>query len=251
MKIASYNIWNSDRGMPAREQLIINEIDNVDADIICLQEVKEDVFKKLDSELTNYKYSYYHSFKNTDDELAVFSKYPIEFKMQFDCAIAVTAQINGLHFLIINVHLPWDSMLNKEKYIIEIINGTKEITADYAFLLGDFNCSGSSSVHQFIMGERTLNGAEANPMWEDLSLIDAEIKNTMPKHTLDIRNNPRWKDKNHSYTSSRMDRIYLRDAFPNPSPEFIDFWVFGEDIDEESGYCASDHYGVAASINFD
>ena len=135
--------------------------------------------------------------------------------------------------------------------MIEIINDTKDITADYAFLLGDFNCSDNSSVHRFITGEQTLNAAEANPMWEDMAQVNSEIKKTHPEYTLDIRNNPRWKDKTHAYTSSRMDRIYLRDAFPKPSPELAGFWVFGKNIDKDSGYSTSEHYGVVAEVEFD
>ena len=39
MRIATYNVWNSERGMPVREKYLINEIRNVKADVICLQEV--------------------------------------------------------------------------------------------------------------------------------------------------------------------------------------------------------------------
>lgn len=39
MKIATYNVWNSDTGMPERENQIIDEINALDADIIALQEV--------------------------------------------------------------------------------------------------------------------------------------------------------------------------------------------------------------------
>ena len=39
MKIATYNIWNSENSMPAREKYIIAEIQKVRADILCLQEV--------------------------------------------------------------------------------------------------------------------------------------------------------------------------------------------------------------------
>ena len=41
MKLATYNIWNSSAGMPLRFTQIVNEIVNLDADIICLQEVTD------------------------------------------------------------------------------------------------------------------------------------------------------------------------------------------------------------------
>ena len=40
MKIATYNVWNSDTGMPEREHQIIGEINALDADVIVLQEVR-------------------------------------------------------------------------------------------------------------------------------------------------------------------------------------------------------------------
>ena len=40
MKIAIYNIWNSEEGMPYRSEYIISEIQEIKADVICLQEVR-------------------------------------------------------------------------------------------------------------------------------------------------------------------------------------------------------------------
>lgn len=39
MIIATYNLWNSDEGMPDRKSHIIDEIRKASADIMCLQEV--------------------------------------------------------------------------------------------------------------------------------------------------------------------------------------------------------------------
>ena len=47
MKIATFNIWNSYRGTPRRQQQIIDEIKVVNADIICLQKVREEVYNEL------------------------------------------------------------------------------------------------------------------------------------------------------------------------------------------------------------
>ena len=41
MKIASYNIWDSEAGMPERFSQITDEIINTGSDIVCLQEVAE------------------------------------------------------------------------------------------------------------------------------------------------------------------------------------------------------------------
>ena len=39
MKIASYNLWESDAGMPERLEQIIEEVTACRADIFCLQEL--------------------------------------------------------------------------------------------------------------------------------------------------------------------------------------------------------------------
>lgn len=251
MKVATYNIWNSDRGMPLREQQIIDEIKALNADIICLQEVKEETFNTLTTEISEYKYSYYYNARNECDGLAVFSKYPILTKKYTSCAIITTCEYANHTYLVVNVHLPWDSIIRKEQYIVEIIGETAKIKADYAILTGDFNCSENSSVHQYLTGERTLLNSEANPIWYDMAEAYADITDTKLENTLDLRSNPRWKDKTVACTSARCDRIYLRDAFPKPYPQLKAFSLFGKNINEQSGYCASDHYGVVAEIDFD
>lgn len=77
------------------------------------------------------------------------------------------------------------------------------------------------------------------------------MTNTKPENTLDLTSNPRWKGRKVAATSERCDRIYLRDAFAKPYPELEGFTLFGKTIDEQSGYCASDHNGVVAEIAFD
>lgn len=251
MRIATFNIWNSDRGMPLREQQIINEIKTVNSDVICLQEVKEEAYNNLKSELTEYQYSYYHNLDPEYDGLAIFSKYPIIKKQDLKCAILITCEYKNNIYLVVNVHLPWDSVNKKEQYIVNILKEAERIEADYSILTGDFNCSASSSVHQYITGQTTLLNTEVSSFWDDLAEVHAEISNLKPENTLDLRTNPRWKGKNYAVTSGRLDRIYLRDAFPKPFPELKYFSLFGKGVSEESGYCASDHYGVVAEISVD
>lgn len=151
-----------------------------------MQEVKEEVYSELVGHATQYQYNYYHDL---DGEYA------------------------GNTFLIANVHLPWNSVMKKEQYIVDINNEIKKIDADYAFLTGDFNSSGASSVHHYLTGQRTLLNIEANPIWEDLGEVHAQRRNTKLEYTLNLINNPRWKGKNLPCSSERFDRIYIR-CFP-------------------------------------
>jgi exonuclease III len=55
MKIATYNVWNSDTGMPGREAQVIDEINALDADLIALQEVRDKAFHERLLQATAYK----------------------------------------------------------------------------------------------------------------------------------------------------------------------------------------------------
>lgn len=141
--------------------------------------------------------------------------------------------------------------MKKEKHIVDINEEIKNQDADYAFLAGDFNSSGSSSVHHYLTGQRSLRNTEAKPIWEDLGEVHAQRTNTKLDYTLDLVNNPRWKQRNLPCSSERFDRIYINGAFKKAPPVLKSFYLFGKEVDEESGYCASTHYGVAAELVFE
>lgn len=42
MKIATYNIWNDNRGWPDRLEQICDEIKTQNADLLCLQDVPDE-----------------------------------------------------------------------------------------------------------------------------------------------------------------------------------------------------------------
>ncbi len=45
--------------------------------------------------------------------------------------------------------------------------------------------------------------------------------------------------------------ILLKYAYPNPSPKLREFHLFGTEVSSDTGYCASDHYGVFAELDFE
>ena len=89
LKIATYNIWNSESGMPYRIKYIVNEIKLINADVICLQEV---------------------SSRKLAEGIAANADYPYWY---FD---------NSQKIAVVNVLLPWDSVLIREHQIIKIVN---------------------------------------------------------------------------------------------------------------------------------
>lgn len=213
MKIATYNIWNSESGMPYRIKYIVNEIKLINADVICLQEVSS---KKLAESIAAN--AIYCSFFYNSQKIAV-----------------------------VNVHLPWDSVLSREHQIIKIVNAVDKKTYDYVYMAGDFNCSDFSDVQRFLLGECTLNNCEALPCWFDLASAYAEITDKKAENTLDFRKNPRFKE-NTIETNSRFDRILLQNTYPQQFPVLNRCNVFGTAIYEDIALAASDHYGVVVEM---
>lgn len=213
MKIATYNIWNSESGMPYRIKYIVNEIKLINADVICLQEVS--TRKLAESIAAN---AIYCSFFYNSQKIAV-----------------------------VNVHLPWDSVLSREHQIIKIVNAVDKKTYDYVYMAGDFNCSDFSDVQRFLLGECTLNNCEALPCWFDLASAYAEITDKKAENTLDFRKNPRFKE-NTIETNSRFDRILLQNTYPQQFPVLNRCNVFGTAIYEDIALAASDHYGVVVEM---
>lgn len=213
MKIATYNIWNSESGMPYRIKYIVNEIKLINADVLCLQEVSS---RKLAESIAAN--AIYCSFFYNSQKIAV-----------------------------VNVHLPWDSVLSREHQIIKIVNAVDKKTYDYVYMAGDFNCSDFSDVQRFLLGECTLNNCESLPCWFDLASAYAEITDKKAENTLDFRKNPRFKE-NTIETNSRFDRILLQNTYPQQFPVLNRCNVFGTAIYEDIALAASDHYGVVVEM---
>ena len=214
MKIATYNIWNSESGMPYRIKYIVNEIKLINADVICLQEVSSR--KLAEGIAANADYHYWY----------------------FD---------NSQKIAVVNVHLPWDSVLISEHQIIKIVNAVDKKTYEYVYMAGDFNCSDFSDVQRFLLGECTLNNCESLPCWFDLASAYAEITDKKAENTLDFWKNPRFKG-NTVETNSRFDRILLQNTYPQPFPVLSRCNVFGTAIYEDIALAASDHYGVVVEM---
>lgn len=251
MKIATYNIWNDKRGWPDRLEQIYKEIKIQDADIICLQDVPNEELCKLLAEQGGYQY-YYYDKQSSTCELAILSKLPFVSKCSFSEALIVNVQIGVFTLEVINVHLPWDRVLSCERQVIALVNENKKSIADYSIFCGDFNCEVGSSVQNFLLGKQSLYGEEAVPYWEDLAIVYQDITGIKPKATLDRASNPRW--KSHGYkecAGTRIDLILLKNAYPKPSPKLKEFHLFGTEVSADTGYCASDHYGVIAELDFE
>lgn len=250
MKIATYNIWNSESGMPTRNQYIINEIRKVSADIICLQEVKNIQQAELIAQQAQYKYMFFDTYNYEDEGLCILSKFPLYQQVSLlkninviYTSVMIEEEIIG----IVNLHLPWDSALSRENQIVSAISHLEKEKWQYTFILGDFNCSNNSDVQRYLLGECTIKNSEVNPCFFDLAESYAELINIKAEHTLNFRDNPRFQ-KNSIEKNQRFDRILLRNPYPAEFPVLKNCYVWGKQVYEDIALAASDHYGVLIDI---
>ena len=247
MRVATYNVWDSDAGMPARFQQLVDEIIGIHADIICLQEVSNRRTHDKFAFLCGYGNSHYQA----ETGLSILSKYPIKKTVNFKYAAAAAIQSESKSLLVVNVHLPWEKASLREKAIVEVVESVSGMQADYTLIAGDFNSSEQSSVYRFLTGEQSLFGADA--YYFDLAEAFAKMNGTKPPATLNFRENPRWgiaEPRNTIEVNRRFDWILLKNPYPNELPELKSCTVFGTKISEETHLAASDHYGIMAELEF-
>lgn len=250
MKIATYNIWNSEDGMPCRNIYIINEIQKIKADIICLQEVHSKTMAEDIAIKAGYQHCFFDNYQNDEEGLCILSNVPFEERdswLGYANAICCSFLYNDKKICVINVHLPWDSVAERERQIVDIVSSINKKNSDYVYMAGDFNCNDSSDVQRFLRGECLLNNNESNPCWFDLALSYAELSNTKVEHTLNFRENPRFKN-NTIEINSRFDRILLRNTYPYEFPILSKCSIFGKTIYKDIELAASDHYGLVVEI---
>lgn len=259
MKIATYNVWNENKGISNRFLQLEKEIEEVDADVIGLQEVTPFFYETYLKTNERYSYHVYGKYIDEEEGLAILSKYPIcasrflhEYQENgFSKALNVLLDVEGRKVSVTNLHLPWDSALEKERQICEIDRyiHTQLDENGLFVLLGDFNGGLNSSIHRYLVGEQSLNGKESNPYWDELATGYSAISGEAVKATLDTINNPRWQGGKSAYPPTVMDRIYTLEYRYEFSLESVR--IFGTEVSSENGFSASDHYGVVAEFEFD
>lgn len=250
MRIATYNIWNCEENNELRFAQITDELVKINADIIALQEVPNKNYFDILLKNTKYEYGVFHSHCGEDEGLSVISKYPIVRSTYSNSAVIAVVNIKGCALSITNVHLDWLSPIKRENDITALVDTIAVENADYKLLLGDFNCSEHSSVHQFLLGQSSLRCKEAVPCWYDLSESYFGLCGKEPEITLDFKNNPRWRNQNTVEKNQRFDRILLQNTYPNNFPVLRNCVVFGKEASAETGLAPSDHYGVFVDIDF-
>lgn len=250
MRIGTYNIWNSQRGMPRREAFLVNEIRKTGGDVLALQEVSSMEMAEHIAKNANYEHFCFFPYPGEAEGLALISRVPFlacGSWMDEARAIFATIKMEGHTFSVVNIHLPWDSEKERQRQIIAVEKRAGKLQGQRVYLLGDFNGNPSSDVQRFLEGECLLQGAEANPRWYDLAAAYGERVNITPEDTLNFRDNPCFQG-NTIETNARFDRILLRNPYPEEFPRLKLCAVYGKQVYDDIGLPASDHYGVVAEL---
>lgn len=259
LRIATYNIWNDDAGQDKRAPYILDEISNLRADCVGLQEVTQDFYRTFLAAWEEFPFTCFYNYSGEEEGLAVLCRYPIEesFFLQTSKehgqsnALHTLITANGVRISLTNLHLPWDSARQQERQIVAVdryIHSQQE-RADFFVLLGDFNGNLNSSVHRFLLGDQTIGEKEANPYWDDLQGAYCARTGSLQTATLDFIRNPRWKGRQGVCTPMVTDRIYVMESWE--TVRMNEFGIFGEKPRPETGMCTSDHYGVVAELEFE
>ena len=85
MIFATYNVWNEEKGMGDRTELILQELTRIQADLVALQEVTPRLQHQHLARLAGYPYLEFRQYAQEEEGLAVLSRYPLTtFTMGFD-----------------------------------------------------------------------------------------------------------------------------------------------------------------------
>lgn len=256
LSVLSYNIWFDNTLQIERVSSLISTIYYHKPDIICLQEVKPDIYKLLLHKLNEYKYHYPKKIIYNYG-CVIFSKYPISKSL----VVPFTNSSMGRELLITKIDYPYqksdDDGVSVEK--AELILATTHFESIFKK-----NIVNKVKIEQFSITQKVLNEvankysniifcADCNimPQEEDCFFTDDseiwkdswEIKgNISNKNTYDSENNIYLMLKNnHNIYKSRLDRILFRgDMF-----ELIEFNLLKglEGMSEPS-----DHFGICSKF---
>lgn len=245
LSFLSLNIWFDSQDWPARFQLMLNEIRELNPDFIGLQEVIER--QDLDNQARQLADSlgYYYYFDSVDDEgrdtrfgNAIVSRYPIEetnFRAlepldAYRKVVHTRISVDGQALDMYNTHLhnPFEATEIRKIQMRDMLDFIDETsTSDLVFVTGDFN---------------------ANPDWEEMDVMYERFNDVYPifyENHLDPEHGTLNYHLGHS--QRRIDYVFFeeksRDFLTPVSAEIV--------LDEpgENNVYPSDHFGVLA--NFD
>lgn len=251
MKIATYNIWNNDFLYRERIKSLCETINEIQADILCLQEVRNDTTINIVKTIADYANYSFLTFKEypdcTDEGLAILSKFELYevssiWQTNTDvanyCAIRALINYNERCIGITNVHLNWRNEEIRLSQLSEVnnwINSKKDCTC-HEIICGDFNDIPNSNVHELLINSGWINAFQ--------------LSKHRKKHdicTFDLVNNPYLKNDIRPKEKLQFDWILIKECSDNMKINIKEYDIFGNKY-TKSNIIPSDHYGVYIEI---
>ncbi len=256
MRILTYNIWNSDKDYQARMELLPEVLVATKADIIALQEVRDETVVDYLQERCDFRHKLWKEYHDCQEGLALLSQHPITAaranweevdQVANSYILRTVVDFNGIEIGMTNLHLDYKSALNRETTIVLAVKMVKEYPhSQYEFMVGDFNAYPSSSIHRYLTGQQSL--ASHATHWLDLAESYAVQTGVSAPATLDFFNNPRWdNEENHLWAPARFDWVMLQYPYPEDSLRLNSIGLVG--TKREANITPSDHYGVLCDLD--
>ena len=271
MRLATYNVWNSRMNWVQRAIAIADELIELDADIVALQEVPLETHDKQPfvdflQQQTGFPYCIRLEYPippeadEMPEGLAFLSRFePTNLKTNWqinrdieNCwAAKITVERQGWSLGITNVHLDWKCAESRRRQIVRI---TKDLVygnpCDYDLLCGDFNFGSNSKEESLLDGKATIDRLHSR--WRDVVRDTYSERGENAPPTLDFPANPHLmtKEANANKEPIRCDRLYVRCDDILSSLYVEDAGLFGKEPANRFGIVPSDHYGVFADLTF-
>jgi maltose 6'-phosphate phosphatase len=251
MRIATYNIWNNDILFEERIEVICKAIKEVNADIVCLQEVRREQCRSITEIIAygaNYPFFIFRDYLDCPDEgLAILSKYPFnctatiwETNTEISNYCAIRAKINykGIFIGITNVHLNWRSEEIRKRQLNAVNNWIVRETdcEKYEIMCGDFNDVPQSSIHNYLM----------DCGWRDAVELSSK-KDASYYATFDLVKNHYLKEDKRVKEKLRFDWIMINTFNNCEQLTFESVDIFGNNPSVFK-IMPSDHYGLYVDI---
>lgn len=262
LNIISYNIWFEPVFDYDRFEVLVEVLLQKDADVICLQEIRPHIHKKLINRLTNYKYVYPENIL-TSYGCAIFSKYRMT-----NCTSHKFNTDMGRELLIAHIPIPYFDISNvSDKNYQEVSSKEIIITTTHFESLFDQVSPNIKKIDQYNETNKILNKLYNNHknviLCADTNILKHEEIYFIPTNTNNKNNdtilwNDAWKLKGNrkdiftydSYRNyflkqrmpkyrSRLDRIiYKADSYGLHEYTLISGVEMGYSVEP------SDHFGI-------
>ncbi len=268
-RVLSYNVLRDNIFENNTRNAYQRIISNINADIMCFQEIydhdEEDLLIHLNNigAINTDNESWYASKDGRD--LITVSKYPIKFHRELDGNSFVVIDKDGQDIVIFNCHLPCcDNNAGREEEIdvmLLYLRRSLEGTSDYSILsntpymiLGDMNFVGfSSQVNSLRTGDIKDNntyGPDFDMDWDSSPLFDLSPRTTGTSSSYT------WYNPGGSFSAGRLDYLLFTDAIlQSPNSYALNTSTLTASQIQESGFnasdilVASDHFPIVADFN--